>query len=75
MVLDRVLSVKDAAEPSNMELVSPVLVVVVPIVLFFSIETTSPSFDVFFKLIVMSCKTKMAVRGKRKPKKCWKKMR
>ena len=49
--------------------------VVPPIVLDFIKETTSPSLDVFFKLMVTSCKIKMAVRGRRKPKKCWKKIK
>lgn len=59
-----------------MEFCSPVLPVVVPpIVLDFMKETISPSFDVFFNLMVKSCKIKMAVRGARNPKKCWKKIR
>ena len=49
--------------------------VVPPIVLDFIKETTRPSFDVFFILRVTSYKIKMAVRGKRKPKKCWKKIK
>ena len=51
------------------------MLVVVPIELYFIKETTSPSFDVFFKLIVTSCKIKMAVKGRRNPKKCWQKIR